>query len=524
MVRIIQAPPDPRWQSFLDYVSRLQEERYRREQERAQQREAQRGRAAILGGPVVGAIAGASGEQMLQGAMVTAGAAFGGIGGAAAGLSGLQMIPAVLEGAATGAQVGQAFVGGDVAAGLATAAGAARGVMQTMEDQKLYGYSPTPQERAAYAKLALKSGTTMGQLRGMALGSDSTIPEILQAFQVSQAETDRIGDMLADAGIPMSGPEFQERAPGHEGGAMGLFLDLSSVMAQGKAQAAGKKAFAQKYNTAKAEIQIAGELERMEGHIPQHAISEKDQRIEDIHEAWQMGELSDAQAIQQFDRYVGPPLRRVQTQRQTEPDWREDTPKQLGVTQFLMPDGTPSPPVVVRRHPGTPRSPRGEMSLEGWVPQGDDATELLLKHYENMSKATFGATTMREAAADIVLAKQIIKEMEAGTYQQERVVSPAVPSGAEARPAQPTPGPSQAAAPDAKTALQQRVRIAADLLTRVARDFPDPAKWSPEMKEQFMPPAVLLNKLFLERMRQGEILTPEEVTLARFVAQIVQGG
>lgn len=532
MVRIIQAPPDPRWQSFLDYVSRLQEERYRREQERAQEREAQKQRTIAGIGLGLGAVGGVAIAGAMAPAAVASASGMGALAagtpmtaaGTAAGLSTMGAISAGLTGAAVGGQMAQQFGAGDIAGGVTTAAGAARGVMQTMEDQKLYGYSPSPQERAAYAKLALKSGTSMGQLRGMALQSDSTIPQLLQAYQIAGADAERKQGMLTDAGIMMSVPEFDEAAARHPGGDMGIFLDMQSQVGEFKAQMAGKKAFAQRYNSAKAEIQIAGELERMEGHIPQHAISEKDQRIEDIHEAWQMGELSDAQAIQQFDRYVGPPLRRVQTPRQTTPTWQELVPKQLGIAQLPMPDGTQSPPMIIRQHPPTPRSPEGEIEFVRWVSEDEDLTEAILKHYESLVKSTFDPSIpMSKAAENVAQAKRIAKEMEAGTFKPQQVIRPSVPSRPVARPGQPAPVRPQMPARPAKSGLQQQVEIAADLLMRLAKDFPDVAKWTPEMREQFIPPAVFLNKIFLERLRRGELLTPEETKLARFVKKIVEG-
>lgn len=369
MPQIIHLQPDPGIQAALDYVSRLQAERFRREQERAQEREAQEQRTIIAASLAAGAVGGAI---LAPAAVASAGAGSGFAAGTALTAAGVPastaLIGSVLTGASIGGRIGQQFAGGDIAGGVTTAAGAARGIIQSMDDQQFFGGSLTKQERAAVSVQAAKLGTTMAKLKIESGQTGVGVLELLQGLEFEQADHEQLRKMLIKENILLTPGEFDDFASEHPQGRPGAFRELQGEVSQFKAKAAGQKTYEQTRQRALAEIDTATQLASGERRPTLRDVAERDQRISDIHDSLSVGEMSVGQAGQALNDLIQAPLRTGIKPKQ--PTVQEMVNKHLAISQLPMPDGTMSSPMVVRLHPPTPKSPNGEVEFVRWVNDG----------------------------------------------------------------------------------------------------------------------------------------------------------
>lgn len=501
MDRIIQAPPNPHRQAFLDYIGRLQHQRFLREQQRAQEREAQEQRTITGVGIGLGALGGA---LFAPAAVASASGAVPGIAaGTALTAAGAPAVPAmlssILTGASIGGQIGQQFGIGDIAGGVTTAASAARGIMQAQEDQELYGYSVSPKERMGHLQAGLKLGLTPAQLARAARETGTTIPKVLYSAQVEAADAQRTQEMLVDAGIMMSEAEFTARAEDYPGGPMSLFLDLQSQVGEMEAAFAGRKAYETVMGTKRGEAHAAAVREGMEVGYDPRAIANQVATLNALDQAQRDGDLTLEQATQQAADL--PPLQLVERPRRT-PRTVEEEEVQSGATGHYY----------IRTKDGDFR-PVGNMKEEGLA-------EAILKHQQELIRGTMGTPiTVQQAAADYVDAHRVADQIKAGTF---RVAAPRPvprPTGAPAPTAQPRP-PQSTVDPQ----LQARLQRASGVLAWAMKQFPDVDNWTAQMREDFYPAAKLLNEAFVQKLERGERVTPEEEQLARFAAQIIRRG
>lgn len=295
MPRIFHLPPDPGIQFSLDHIRLLREEQIRAEQERAQEREAQKQRAIIAAGAGVGALV-AIPAAIAAGTTTVAGSVAAGVPLVTSSLS----IPTLLSGAAIGAQVAGKFATGDIAGGVTTAAGAARGIIQSMDDQQFFGGSLSKAERAEFSKRAIKAGTTVGKLKQISRQTGQLIPELLQIMEFEQADDKRVQGMLDDAGILLSADEFSTFAGEHPQGRMGAFFELQGEVSQFEAQAAGQKKFAQDVAESEAAAQNAARRVNMELLPNQREVSAYSADRQEILDNQQLGITTLEEASQQL--------------------------------------------------------------------------------------------------------------------------------------------------------------------------------------------------------------------------------
>lgn len=186
----------------------------------------------------IGAGAGAIGGLVLAPALGLAGAAaapgFGtvlapGVGAATSTalgtggvLSGIGAVTAGLAGANIGANIAGNLQEGDYGAALNTAATTAGGLNQAYQNQKLYGFQPTKEDRAALQHLAIKAGTSLGDLENKARQGHGTVAQQLgyaqqaddanavqQQYLHSAATTLGHGDALDALGAEIDGLDGQ---------------------------------------------------------------------------------------------------------------------------------------------------------------------------------------------------------------------------------------------------------------------------------------------------------------------------
>lgn len=548
MPRIFQMPIDPQLQAWIDFVSRQQAERFRAEQERAEEREAQKQRlilgstiaaTAIIGG-VGGAIAGgASTAGATTGAAAgltsqAAGAAIGGPAGAALGGAGAAQaavaasagaaaagagggalaggLAGALRGAMIGTKIGGQFAQGDYAGGATTAAQAVGGLMQAMEDQQFYGGAISSKERASVQSAALKVGGTMAQFEQLSQQTGAFIPELIQNARIDQESDQVYQERLNELGFFGTAQEADALAV--EGGFQsrsGLVRALQAQEDQRQVQVAGQKSYEQTMGKAEALAASAARNEEMELRPDPRAVALFKDKLNNIQAALANNEITPEQADQQTASVPVP-----------QASWRpRKTPRTLEEDEEIS---NKTGQIYIR----DARSPNGRRHVGSMKQAGDDVAAAIMKHQEAMSKAAFRPVSMAEAAADYVEARRIAEQLEAGTFQQPAAPQqPAVQPPQPRLPGTPVPGPAGAAGVVGFTEpaeAQQQVQNASQVLAIAIKAFPDIEKWPSELREQMIPPATLLNKMFIERLQRGETLSPDEVALARLVKKIIQEG
>lgn len=296
MARIFQLPPDPGIQAALNYVSNLQAERFRREQERAQERTFDL--AGALGGGLFGAFP-TRGEVKDEGF----GSRF-----AAGGIKALPVVATAVggaiggpPGAALGAQLGSSItqqVSGGTAAGsgIGPATKAVAGIMQFMDDQQHFGSPLTKQERTAFAQQAAKLGLTMKQAKSQAAQAGQTVPQLLQGLQFDRADIKTVQDILNRNDIPMSADEFISAAGDDR---TGFFEELRGQVADFKADSAAKKQFAQTTARLQAELEAGARNEQMEMRFDPRELTQRSADLKDIDQGFANGDFTLEQANQQ---------------------------------------------------------------------------------------------------------------------------------------------------------------------------------------------------------------------------------
>jgi hypothetical protein len=445
------------------------------------------------------------------------------------------MLTGALTGASIGGGIAQQFAGGDIAGGVTTAASAAQGIMQSMQDQKLYGYSPTSQERAGYLQQALKLNTNLRQVGLQSAQTGIPIPQLLQNMQIEQATMEELGGMFQDFGL--TGEQAFEQGKSYPGGTPQLWQDLQGEGSKLAAKATGQKAYATSYQGLKAQVSFWGQQEKMEPHASQQEINEWDQRIEDIHELVQTGELSPEQGNQQLE-LLGPPPRRVQTQRRTPPTVQERIKRGFTVQQLAMPDGSLSRPILFRLGAPTPRSPEGDFYNDGWADEDgadqikpmtdqqfakvlNDEMDALYPGFSAFGKMPEGMTReqMEAAAYDSLLRK---KRMRQRFYAPPAPARPEAPQqrgagpivGPPQKPQQPVQAPQQPVSPLARDA---------DLLVRISMTAGKIEDWTPEQHRNALAVAARFQIELAETYGEPKNVPPELLPALRFALRILKG-
>jgi hypothetical protein len=437
-------------------------------------------------------------------------------------------ISAGLTGASIGGRMAGQFGQGDIAGGVTTAAQTVRGITQSIEDRELYGYSPTPQERAAYAKSLAEVGLTPQQAAMAARATGGTIQGVIYSAQAADADDKNLRDMLTKVGWTGSLDEFDTLVERHPSGTrQGAFLDLYVQKGMRDAQTAGQEAYLRKLSGLHAEqdyfASLAGPMKRK---TAARDVNERDQRIADVTEALQTGEMNLQQASAELDKIAA--IQPRVTYSPDEPSVAQRRDNDFSIGQLPMPDGSMSPPILFRRGRRTTENPDGEMHVERWIADEDPA-KVILEHQASVTKSglvTPKQYTVEMAAADYVKAVEIGKQIAAGTFQTKGVQTPVAVPQQPTAPAPPGPtaaGPVAAAPTVADPNLQSQVNEATHVLSKLMLDYPDAHKWAP-IRERFHQHAVLLNKVFIEKIESGELLTPEQQQLAKFAAQIIRQG
>ena len=504
MAVIIPRPPDPIRRAFLDYVSRLQAERYRREQERAQEREAQQQRTITGVGLGLGAIGGVAIAGAMAPAAVASSAGYGALAagtpvtatGAAAGLSTMGAISAGLTGASVGARMGQQFAGGDIAGGVTTAAQTAGGIMQSMQDKELFGYSPAPQERASYSQALAKTGYSMSEAATVVRETGSTIPAFIRSAQAAQADDERFQGMLTEAGWTGTVAEFDSLAERHPSKSrQGAYLDWLTQNAATQAQTAGLKAYRQKSANLQAEQDyyagLAGNMKRKA--IPRE-VNERDQRYADVEEMFRKGEIGVDQASAEIDKITASKPR--VSYRPSEAPVTESWTKNFAIGQLPMPDGSMSPPFLMRRGRRTTENPEGEIQLEGWVKEHTGGSSGFADAMNELSLPQQMDLIAKAAQAALLGGDRDVTPTEAATRLVEDYNAlQAAKRGAVARPGQPGAPGAQAPA----SAVSQRIAQSYGALSKMVSQKPV-ERWTAEEIEYS---SQLVDKIILDVQQSG---------------------
>jgi hypothetical protein len=188
MPQFIERPFPTAWSNFLSQkqLDRLQHSIGEYEERKQKQKTT---------GTVVGLVAGALGGLALAPAAVaSAGAGSGFAAGTAltaAGTSALTgAIVPTLTGAALGSQIGGQLADKDYAGAIGTAATTAAGIVEYKENERLYGYQPTKEDKAAFGKLAIEAGTTLGDVAKRASQNGTTIGQELGVARETEQRRD----------------------------------------------------------------------------------------------------------------------------------------------------------------------------------------------------------------------------------------------------------------------------------------------------------------------------------------------
>lgn len=358
MPRIIQRPADPMMQSFLDYVSRLQQERYQREQERAQEREAQEERT-IVG---VGA-----GLAAIGGALLAPAGAFGAVGGMSAlpgtTVSALPGISATLSGAALGGTMAGRFAGGDIAGGLTTAAQAVRGIVQHQQDLEMFGGPVTLQERERYSKQAQKLGVgTLDRAAQLAREANMLVGPFLNDLELDRADNDTQLKAVQEVAPWITNSRLEELKAQVPGGVSRIIKEFQDSFERRKRDQAEKMAAAKWTATAEAEVAMAKKLNpgKYLETVPTSQIAERALRIKRLKADFDRGDLTLPEYVGAMQGLVADPLQPVITENPLPP---EPSAEQLLNDGFFwgrppMEGGGRGPMGLYERKPGTPRDPR----------------------------------------------------------------------------------------------------------------------------------------------------------------------
>lgn len=212
--------PNSLWDAFRAPVDAAQVQRQQDEQRARQEAEQRRRRNTMIGG----AVAGAAGGLLLAPALGLTGAAATigsdaatatnfaipatsgllGTGGGIAGFSGLGALTAGLTGASMGANLAGGIESGNIAGALGTAAQGAQSLLMAQDDQRMYGYQPTHQEKALIAHAALQAGTNIGDLSRSAMTGGTTVLHELNRVQSARMDDAQLEKMLLDRNMPFT--------------------------------------------------------------------------------------------------------------------------------------------------------------------------------------------------------------------------------------------------------------------------------------------------------------------------------
>lgn len=127
------------------------------------------------------------------------------------------------QAASLGAQVGGGLVNGDIAGPLAAVGGFAGNLLQAQQNQRLFGYNASPQERAAIVHHAISMGADIGAMQQIALHGGPSITHQVGALTGYNNDMNHLEQTLRDQNIPMTGPDFQALAQRFPGGRPALF-------------------------------------------------------------------------------------------------------------------------------------------------------------------------------------------------------------------------------------------------------------------------------------------------------------
>jgi hypothetical protein len=151
----------------------------------------------LAGAPAVAGV----GEvgSLLAGPVGAAGAAGAGTAATAGllGTGGVVGLGGYLTAGAVGAQIGQQLSGEDYAGAIGTVANTYNALETAQKDQAAYGYLPSRDEKAMFARAALESGSNLGAVREFAQQKGITVPAALQRIQ--DAHGVRQGELEAQA-------------------------------------------------------------------------------------------------------------------------------------------------------------------------------------------------------------------------------------------------------------------------------------------------------------------------------------
>ncbi|MEE9598018.1 MAG: hypothetical protein V3V96_14690, partial [Acidiferrobacterales bacterium] len=210
----------------------------------------------------------------------------------------------IASGALTGASIAggiaQQFMDDDIVGGVTTAANAAQRILQAQDDQKVYGFSPTPQERAALLRQQVKLGMDVGESRRKAMSGGPTVLNQMGDLRIEQAGDAELADIFAAQNIPIQVDHFNETAKTYEGGKPQLLRDLVEVQAQKEVELVGEKEVARILGRRKTDLRNLGKSVDMEPLPSPADIANDDHAIQDIRDAYVAREINSKQAVDQL--------------------------------------------------------------------------------------------------------------------------------------------------------------------------------------------------------------------------------
>jgi hypothetical protein len=191
--------PDPIGDALANILTSRSERDARKHNEEVAERKRKQKLTALGVGVVAGGLGGiALAPALGLGGSALAGAAIPGLEAslAATTLTGTGALLGGLGGASIGSRFAGQIADDDIAGALGTAATTTAGIVQNLEDQRVYGYTPTREEKAALGKAAIEAGTTLGAWEKAARQGGGTVGE--QAGLAKRAVEQRQVEMAGD--------------------------------------------------------------------------------------------------------------------------------------------------------------------------------------------------------------------------------------------------------------------------------------------------------------------------------------
>lgn len=535
MPQIIQRPADPMLRSFTDYITRLQQERYQREQERAQEREAQEQR--LIAGVGVGL--GAIGGLLLAPATVVAGAGTAGTvaavgpptamaSAAAAAATTAATLGSVATGAAVGGRMASQFGAGDIAGGVGTAAQAVRGVMQDQQDRKMFGAPVSDELRNSLYKEAADLGISPGDVEA----SGQLLLDLIHDVKLERADAKTQLKALQDV-MPWATSETLGRFKEEGISVARAIHEGEARINRGKVAQAKKMAAAKSRGAAEAQVATAMKLNpgRYTESVPTKQIADRALNIKALNAAYDKGLLPLPQYIEQMDALTADPLQPVITDVSPAP---HPTPQQLADKQLTVVDikdknGKVVATKIAEVDPATPRNPTPKVRIvdelksagdpnfgkpfgEWWKGLSPHMRETKMRNAWNRLIGTHALTqkgpplpedVQAAVRAQYKASREFVSEIETPDYTQS-------PQGAQK--SQPAQQPTGGAPPQAPQAQQSFVGLAKTVAQKPI------ASWTPQEAEQGF--AAIGQIMALDASGAAKLTIEQLVQLGKWEAEI----